>query len=443
MNTGAILCAIPAACFGAQRHETLSFELLRNYLPALWTIERRLRKGVGVDEERTRYARLCRQVEDVVLGLVQPAAGDLQFAGAFRAGAIPCIRVGGAYIDLLACLHATGTSTGVAHEARLGATVFRPGELARHLVAFQAIAKTNGLGSAPAIMDRVWFLQRRVIPGGCGLVEVPDVLSDETSVAEEIMDVRTLWERLLDWAGWVRPASQEVTTALAPPVSTHWVPAADLDWKNYGEKQRGAFMAGRLRVQIEAALLGGPETSSKAGGRTINLANQRHKMLIEELQRLVQKSRSGPPQRAAMSYDNGQPARPFLLRCLDPLPDGWRPTSELHIGLVSMRHLPLDQYVDINWYRNIDVPSHKGLAGADEACFKMSVDQLEELLAVYKGHRLRAYVYHSGFLPAVVGFYRALTEVLSSGKHPTGCLQVIPMLEPKDDGHLQGRPWPV
>ena len=71
IGTGIILCAIPSACFGERPHATMGIELLRNYLPALWTIERRLRKGVGVDEERTRYARLCRQIEDAALGLAQ------------------------------------------------------------------------------------------------------------------------------------------------------------------------------------------------------------------------------------------------------------------------------------------------------------------------------------------------------------------------------------
>src|SRR5262249_30286628 len=149
------------------------------------------------------------------------------------------------------------------------------------------------------------------------------------------------------------------------------------------------------------------------------------------------------PATAAMMYESGQPTRPIRLRCVERLPDGWSPTRTLHVGLISMRHLPIDQYVDINWYRNVDVPSQEGLAGADDACYRISRGQLARLADVYNGHRLRLYLYHSGFVPAVVAFYRALVEHLSSPQHKRGSLQVIPMLEPRSDGtYEEGKPWP-
>jgi hypothetical protein len=107
-----------------------------------------------------------------------------------------------------------------------------------------------------------------------------------------------------------------------------------------------------------------------------------------------------------------------------------------------MRHLLLDQYIDMNWYRNVEVPAKDGLAAADEFCFQLSMQQLDELLDTHRGDRLRIYLYHTGYMPAVVGFYRAVVETHISGRYRTGCLQIVPMLQPTKTGFEKGLAWP-
>ena len=96
----------------------------------------------------------------------------------------------------------------------------------------------------------------------------------------------------------------------------------------------------------------------------------------------------------------------------------------------------------MNWYRNIEVPTGEGLAASDESCYQYSMRQLAQLLSTNKAHRLRIHLYHTGYMPAIVGFYRAVMSILRSGNYGKGCLQVIPKLQPEGDDYAEGRPWP-
>jgi len=429
MNVGTVLCALPASCFSSKPNDDLETELLRGYVPALRVIERRIRKNVAADEERTRYTRLCRQIEDVALGRAVPAARDAEFRAALVRGDFPSIRIDSGYVDFLARLHAAGTSLGVRNEVRLGATVFGPEELGKHVARFRGLISNSEWKHEPSLQHRDWFIAKRLVPNGCGLVEVPDVFG--ISMDDRPVDVRTIWDRVRDWFR-VFGGAAPLPAALSPVRSNVWMPTVSTDWKQYEGASRGSYIHNRLRTQIEQALDGGPP---------IDLGNQRHALLTEELVRHLHTS-ARPPASAAMMYESGQPTRPIRLRCVERLPDGWAPTRELHVGLVSMRHLEIDQYIDINWYRNADVPSEEGLSGADEACYRVSLAQFANLAHVYKGHRLRLYVYHAGFLPAVVAFYRALVDRLVSREHKRGSLQVIPMLAPRGGNYEKGQPWP-
>ncbi len=436
-SAGTLLVALPPQCFGNAPQQHDAVELLRNYMPSLVTIERRLRKGVGVDEERVRYARLCRQIEDTALGHAVPAASKEAFGAALGRNDFPTIRVGSEYVDLLAAAHAQGLPLGVMDSARIGATVFPPRSLGGHVRRFKELARRAKVLDTAGVRDRVWFIEQRVMAEGCGLVEVADPLSmalaDDRVLTADAPDIRTLWQKLLDLIGWKRKLLMAPQRDLDVR-SAYWEPAGDTDWLKYTDQGRGKHMRGRLTAQIEAAMDGGP---------AINLNSQRHNMLTRQLQKQIHRQPGLLATSATMTYDAGQPARPFPLRCLDHLHDSWKADETLHVGLVSMRHLPIDRYVDINWYRNVDIPSRKGLAGADEACHQASLQQLQRLLDEYRGRTLRVYLYHSGFVPAVVGFYRALVETLAAlPPEDAGCLQVVPMLQPRGDEYIEGRPWP-
>jgi hypothetical protein len=434
--TGTILCAVPPACFSKTASDDLALELLRSYGSALRTLERRLKKRVSADEEAGRYARLCRQVEEVTLSRAEPAAREADFAMALQQGQMPSVRIGAGYVDFLARAQAAGAILGPRHEARLGAAIYWPDELARHLDWFRRATQNSDWKCDPDIGHRIWFIADRLLPRKCGLVEVVDAFGcpgSESPSLRRLMDARSTWDRVMTWLAEWRGVKQAPLPQRQPYRMSTWTPVVASDWERYGVSARGDFMQSRLQSQIEEALNGGP---------AVDLGNQRHAMLTDELAKHIHKAALKPAS-IAMIYESGQPTRPFPLRCIDRLPDGWAPTRELHVGLVSMRHLPIDQYIDINWYRNVDVPSHLGLAGADGACFEISVAQFSRLAEVFAGHRLRLFVYHSGFLPAVVAFYRAFATRLASREHKPASMQVIPMLQPRMGGdYVTGRSWP-
>lgn len=440
MSCGTILCGVPAACWQTRESKNGPAEFLRRFFGEMETLERRLQKEVAFDEESRRYSRLCRQIERVALGNAAFAPTASTFRRSLRQGAFPAMRVGSAYVDLIRLLQLSGEQLGIGSRGRLGATIFSPQQLRQHVAEFCKAAKARDYLNHPAIAHRVWFLRKRVLPAGCGLVECPDALSpmwtDDVAPTDAV-DGRSLWQRF--WA-WMFPTPAIETTAeqrrsqfcgvVEPPQAT--------DWQRYGEvEDRGDFMNDRLRRQIEQAM----RPNERA--EPVNLMSQRQNMATQILQEFIHKRKGHPPVDAALTYSDGAQVRPFPLRCLPRLPDGWFPTREFHFGLVSMRHLPIDQYVDMNWYRNVEVPSVAGLSGADEFCFQFSCKQLSELLAANRSHRLRLHIYHTGYMPAVIGFYRALVVTLASAQQPLGCLQVLPKLQPdKNGGFLAGRPWP-
>jgi hypothetical protein len=88
-----------------------------------------------------------------------------------------------------------------------------------------------------------------------------------------------------------------------------------------------------------------------------------------------------------------------------------------------MRHLELDPVVDWAWYRNKEVSQTRPLAESDEFCFQHSLKQLAELHAAYAGYVLRLNMYHTGFEPAAIGFYRAVAVTLMRQR---GWLRVVP-----------------
>jgi hypothetical protein len=436
-----LLCAVPRACFSEERLNALPMEQLRRFLADLTVIERRLAKDAVLEDEIFRYGRLCQQVEEVALSNATFAPGGFAFRRALAKGRFPVLEVGSEYTDLVRELELRGVTTGVDAEARLGATILRPEHIEPHTRAFARTAVSLDFHQYPAIRQRLWFLSKRVLRSGAGLVEIPDPLGatveDASAARARGVDGRSLWERLLAWlrkaaAPSVPPGDRLLHAAPLTPAAQSTQAS---DWLHYGERDRGRFMEQRLRAEIELAL---------ERGTPVNLSNQRHNMATELLAEFIHKQAGSEPSAVAVVYNESQQARPFPLRCLDPIPDGWAPTREFHVGLVSMRHLMLDRYIDINWYRNVETPSTGGLVAADEKAFQVSMRNLAALLDANRGQRLRLHVYHTGFVPAVIGFYRALVTTLSSGAYPPGCLQVLPKLQPKadDSGHIEGAAWP-
>ncbi len=174
-------------------------------------------------------------------------------------------------------------------------------------------------------------------------------------------------------------------------------------------------MMERLEAEIEEAL----PTSGK-----VNMSNQPNEVSTEVLGQFVKAGDGQMPGRVRVIYADGSEAKPFPLRILpmNSAPALANPV-EISVALMSMRHLELDPMVDWAWYRNKDVSQTRPLAESDEFCFQYSLTQLTELHVVYAGQVIVLNMYHTGFEPAAIAFYRAVAMTLMRQR---GWLRVIP-----------------
>ena len=109
-------------------------------------------------------------------------------------------------------------------------------------------------------------------------------------------------------------------------------------------------------------------------------------------------------------YADGSEAEPFPLFCLPRAGAGSKNSvSPLRVALMSMRHLELDSEIDFCWFRNREVSRTWTLAETDSFCFDATREQLRDSLALGD---LAMHLYHTGFEPAVLGFYRGLVHTL-------------------------------
>lgn len=172
-------------------------------------------------------------------------------------------------------------------------------------------------------------------------------------------------------------------------------------------------------------------------GLPVNVNTANHVEITQVFARFV--TEAGTPAAVRITYADGSEGRAFPLRCLEPQEAGTK-ELEVRVALMSMRHLLLDEQVAFNWFRNREIDQSSTLARSDEYCYLHSLRQLEELRAETGGARLLLRFFHTGFEPAVVAFYRAVTETLCRAP---GWLRVQPMFFDNSGEFIPGPSWPA
>lgn len=144
------------------------------------------------------------------------------------------------------------------------------------------------------------------------------------------------------------------------------------------------------------------------------MSNQPHEISTEILSEFVrQAAPSDQDASVRIGYADGSEARSFPLRVLPPVfPVPPADSLVIRAALMSMRHLALDKVVDLAWYRNREVSQTRAMSESDEFCFEYSLRELRSMRETFKGRHLTLLMYHTGFEPASIGFYRALTVAL-------------------------------
>lgn len=383
--------------------------ILQQLIGEAVALRRRIAKGANVQTERMRYSACLGELESKLgeSSVAVEAVDSRSLSDAIGRGEIPCIGLSARYFDLLVQAHlmelheklsvlpgSGGSDSSPGSEnTGWGSSVYAPWSLDEHLSQLETLSERSDVKSDEGLSaianDRIQLF-RTIQTLGAGVVEAVEEL-DNADVPAPVS----------------RPAAklESATPEGAPEVDQSWL-------SSKGRKR----MHDRLAAVINAAL---PVTAK------VNMSEQPHEISTEVLGEFVRKQQ--PEQESGnirIVYADGSEASRFPLRVLPP-DAGSEPDDPVRIrlALMSMRHVELDPIVDWAWYRNKEVSQTRPLAESDDYCFQFSLDQLSELLTVYDGRSLTLEMYHTGFEPAAIGFYRAVIVTLI--RNP-GRLRVIP-----------------
>lgn len=295
------------------------------------------------------------------------------------------------------------------HEgARLGASFHPPNTLAQHRAHL-----SFALEDAPELRTAVLAFLDEVASRGWGIVELLARTSTSAAIATPRFtdDARGRADR--------------------PP------PDASLAGELFPRRTADVCFAGDERRRTSAARLREQMIAGVASAEPVVIGSQaRHDVLAEVLRELThaQLSRDGS---VRILYIDGSEAPPFPIGAdlsRTPTPSGGQ---RLRVGLMSMRHTEVDPEVTGYWFRNRLVSTGRTLSEVEEYCVRESLRQLREVTDVGVN---RIDLVHTGFEPAVVGFYRALAHWLADTSRPAVC--VAPLYR-SAHGYIPGTVWGV
>lgn len=182
----------------------------------------------------------------------------------------------------------------------------------------------------------------------------------------------------------------------------------------------GHFVA--LKQQIERVV----DLTNKGILAAINFSDLRHDVIAEIVHDFVYMR--GRPIYVAVTYSDGSEASPFPLFCLKTRQSqslvGLHKLPILNVGMMAGRHQDgLDDQTQVYWYRNQEISIGRSQAETDDVAYRKS----KELLVKMRSEGpYRIHFYQTGFQPAIVGFYRALTEELIFREKEPASLEVTP-----------------
>jgi hypothetical protein len=161
-----------------------------------------------------------------------------------------------------------------------------------------------------------------------------------------------------------------------------------------------------------------------------------NQVLSEGLRDFVAAEHGQQPVYARVVYRDGSEARPFPFRTLRMKDHADSNLRVIRVSLMSMRHPEMDATVDAAWLRNRQVSLARPAAETDGLVYETSRIQLRNLAS---GGRICLRVYQTGLEPAVMGFYRAVTEHLLVQPRS---IEVVPNFhQPREDCYQEGKPW--
>jgi len=203
----------------------------------------------------------------------------------------------------------------------------------------------------------------------------------------------------------------------AVPFSSRVAAAASTTLVSKGDKPDGVSVASETDVSESrepgSKLLRRIEIARRSN-TGVALSNSRHVDLTKALRRFLHASDAQQPFKVNFIYKDGSMGGDVRLR---QLPKREEPVGSIDLcaALESCRHFDLDAAVDFCLLRNADIAHREDatFAGQENIAYTRIRATLEDLCG-QGGLHLR--LFHTGLEPAVVGFYRAVIDLLLVGR---------------------------
>ena len=407
-----MLCAVPAPLWTQDIEWGGELIGLASFVKDAMGIERRIPKGVNLDNERTRYHLVCSRIETIIPSnlLIKPKSAD-SFLQAIKNFQFPYAEIDGAHLDILKFISVNEPESSTKYGFLN--TFFLPEELRNHIVAFETISKNLKLSEEKSVVARINFM-KHAHKANCGVLVLYD----------------PFWFCQADMFEKGENLSLAITTQNEIIQTLYETEEAYIDKQDLNLYQI-------LRGEIEKAL----KISEDGGMGEVNFSNQPHNVITEVIREFVyiDNEKFVTPTYIKVIYNDGSQGPLFPLRCI-PKRDNSSDSSNtiMRLALMSMRHLDMDHIVDMAWLRNREVSKSRALGETDLFCFEQSKKQFDQLFA---GEKLTIYLYHTGFQPAILGFYRAFVETIVEKKlmHPK--IRIVPQYKHRQKGYISGDSW--
>lgn len=413
------LVAVPKVAWSAKTQLGMGQIDIQEFVQDAIAIERRIAKGVNLDNERNRYSLCCSRLEAALrIPDLQYITDEAAFDHTLAKGRLPAITLDTIYLDELEKI--LQMSTPDEEACRLGSSFHPPELLLDHVRGFYNAATRCQLQNHPNLQTRLKFLQWAANTS-CGVVEIdnpygwvsvsPVAAPTEKSAAQIFAEQ----ENILDLGE-----------------------SEDLDDELIDNTGRSAYLILREQVMhaIQCALDGQPAE--------VNFSNQPHEVITEVLHEFISSGKpfSTKPIYIQVVYTDGSRGRPFPLGCIPEtgkgVPDPFQKEHPLKAALLSMRHLALDSDIDMAWFRNREVSKARAFGETDEFCYQKSLQQFRDARSE---EPLLIHLYQTGLQPAIIGFYRALIEEVLEREDKDAPIRVVPFFFRKSGHYAQGKPW--
>lgn len=405
------LCALPEPIWHEKTVWGKQTFTIHSFIEDALGIEFRIQKGVNQENERARLNLCCARLEAAIkLAALQEIKSPSEFKSALTSNNLPVITLGQNYLDAIRLMYQKAEAK--SNAMRLGATFFLPKLIEPHMNAFASLAAELDLSQVSDLNLRIAFFQFAA-RYQCGVVEIQNPFNYQ----EQTTKSPIILEKI------ERPKLQ--------------IQTQDDDEEIFDNEGRNAYEI--LADQVYNAIQNAKEGKPCA----VNFSNQPHNIITEVLNEFAY-SDSGKLQKPTyirVIYTDGSQAEDLPLRCLPNHGDEelakLTKALPLKAALLSMRHLEMDDKVDISWFRNREVSKARAFSETDQFCY---AETKKQYAGTRKDSVFVLHLYQTGLQPAIIGFYRALIEELIYRAELPPSLVVIPFYHSKS-GYKQGKVW--